>query len=348
MIPSIAIIGNGKLTKSLVAGFINSGMNLHEILVLGREQSDLTFFEQKGIPVSRNILDAKKVPTIILSVTPAGIGTQLRRLKKLKIQKPKRSNESPYRFFVEQKIISISSGTNIEVFAKILDVHPGSIVKATMNTNVEFLKGIIRLSGIHDGMRGPKDYVINETEKLFSELGKVEIVSSQELTRSIATVGAMNALDVKALSIIIKNKYSKLVYESNEGLRTILQTFRMHLGQKLMDGNLLHYAMLHKYIHNKALVLEKTGYTKENALKLSFQTIGSTLDSLLAKDDLCLQSFEKMIHGVATKGGCTEKGINLMQTINDLFDEKKFWNVLRPIYRKTKKFKKEAQKSITK
>ncbi len=294
----IAIIGNGKLTKSLVKGFTASGMNPLEILVVGRTNSDLSFFESIGISTSRNIIDAKNVPTIILLVTPGGIGYQLDRLKEIDIKQPIRSAQFPYHFYVEQKIISICSGTNIEVFAKKLSVHPASIMKATMNTNVEFGKGVIRLAGIHEGIKGRNGYVLKEAENLFAFLGNVNIVSSFEVTRSIATIGAMNAVDARALELMHLS-------QSKISIRKWLLRLKSYVGSSIEFDSLPasdHFVCVARYLSNKAKVLEtQLGYKNKDAEKLSIETLLSTVEALLKNKRLTKKSFLINIKNVAKK-----------------------------------------------
>jgi pyrroline-5-carboxylate reductase len=337
----IAFVGNGKLTKAFVKGFLHGGVSSDEILVVGRENSDLSEFQNLGVKTSRNIASITDYHLIMLTVTPKGIVEQLERMKTVFNGIHPQKNPDSY-FGVYPLVLSMSSGTNIQKFSKILDLHPGCILKGTTNTNVEYGKGIIRIAGIHNGVNMGKFDSLFKVSRIFNDwLSVTYLVSSKEVDRSITTVGSMNAVDARALEIMIRNEIDANATVTKERLLVEFDIMKIAL-LNTDQYDELNYSVFKHYIRNKREVLEMLGYTKDKAKILADVTMRSTLESLMEVENFSENSFGEFIQKVATKGGCTERGINNMNSIEDLTNKDRLWHVIKPIFRKTKKFPKEA------
>lgn len=337
----IAFVGNGKLTKAFVKGFLKGGVQPNEILIVGRESSDLSEFEKLDVKTTKDIMSVTDYHLIMLMVTPKGIVEQLERMRAVFNGIHPQKNADSY-FGVYPLVLSMSSGTDIQKFSKILNLHPGCILKGTTNTNVEYGKGVIRIAGIHNGVNtGKFDPLFKVMRNFNGWLGKTYIVSSKEVDRSITTVGSMNAVDARALEIMMKSEIGANITATKERLLVEFDIIKVAL---LNTSNYddLNYSVFKHYICNKIEVLEMLGYKKDKAKILANVTMQSTLESLQYIDNFSENSFNEFIQKVATKGGCTERGINNMNSIEDLTNRDRLWNVIKPIFRKTKKFPKDA------
>ena len=293
----VAIIGTGKLSLAAVKGFIASGMESEKIIVIGRENSSLRPFEELGIPISRDIINAREAENILLMVTPQGIGPQLVRMKEAGIE----------------RFISFASGTDIPSFSRFLGIREADIVMGTLNTNVEYGRGLIVLS------------FCGEREKFLDCLGAVSVERPEEIMKSIITIGSMNAIDAKALW---------LMFESSKA-----GDFRKWLLEYSPNNPLFA-----EYLSNKTKVL---GYGSSYAKKRSVESLESTISALhCVAGDLNFEAVQEHIRKVATKGGCTEAGLFKMSDVGVLFSFERLSGVIGPIYVRAKKFENEAQQSI--
>ena len=332
--PSIAVLGNGKFAKALILGFLKKGTPIESLIVIGREESkdsDLAFFQKLNVKTSREILDAQGVETIVIAVKPEGVGPQMKRLKKLTFEAPYEFDN--FEFAVPQKIICLASGTNIDACTKYLGIHPATFIKGTGNINVEHCTGIICLAGIHNGVYRSGPDVMKQAAELFAGMGKVSIESSRDILKSVVTVGAWNAFDTRALALIGE----KQTKEKN-----------LSFGEWLLQADETN-PLIAKYLQNKAEVfMQEMGYSKDAARKKSLETFQSTLATLLLLPDVDIAKLQTHIDKVATKGGCTEQGINKLDSVETLLSFVDLCTVTKPVYRRTKRFIREAQRSFKK
>jgi pyrroline-5-carboxylate reductase len=319
----LAIVGNGKLAKSLVKGLLLSGTLPSEIFVVGsRETSDLSYFESVCVPNSRNIMDVKKAECVILAVTPTGIGSQLKRLREVEIK----------------EIISISSGTNVECFSRFLKIPKVSIVSGTLNTNVEYCKGLIYLSGAH------RSGILRKAKVIFEKLGKVFLESPNNIRRSIVIIGSMNAFDALSLLIAFKKETENKDISLEDWLKDIYVWFLIRKDYAYRDDD--SHIELQSYLQNKSVILSvdfKCRYAKD----ITIRTFKSTLLSLLLIKDITVSDIEAHIRNVATEGGCTEKGLLMINNPSDLISCDKLRGALMPVYERAKQFEKDAIDSFS-
>ncbi len=192
MSKTIAIIGNGKLTLATVKGFLASGMESEKIIVIGRENSNLSVFEKLGVLVSKDIMQVKEAKHAILMVTPSGIGPQLKRLKETKIE----------------NLTSFASGSNISDLSRFLGISPKNIRIGTMNVNVEYGKGLVYMT------RGNE-----KIKELMGRLGKVTTVSPTEVPKLIVSVGSGCGVDAQAL--LLMYEASKSIWSFRKWLEKV-------------------------------------------------------------------------------------------------------------------------------
>lgn len=323
----IAFIGNGKLTKSSVKGLLLTGVNPKQILVIGRETSDLSLFEFLGIATSRNIMDAKNVPTIMLMVTPAGTGYWLNEIQKIKIKTPyvKKLKNSSFVTVVPQKIFCFVSGSNIADISSFLGIQPICIIKATTNTNVAYGQGIICLS--------PYPCLSKREQMIFKKLGTVIVESSKRVHQSITTVGAINAIHAKFIILLFQN-------QKRLNLKDYLTNIILKkTAGKITKGSLRIYLQNMKFIFNRWL-----GYNKEMSGQRVEKTFYNTVETLLQIEDIAVKKIDEHIATVATRGGCTQKGLDKMNTNKISFSKLK--DIILSIYNRAKQFKQEAKDSL--
>lgn len=323
----IAFLGNGKLTKVFVLGFLRSGYKPEQIIVIGRESSDLSFFENLGVRTSRDILDAQGVPNILIMVTPKSIGEQLMRMRQLKIKKPymRKKKNGNFLTIVPQRIISFVSGTNPLTVANFLGIDKRCITKATSNTNVEYCNGLICL---------PRSVSTKKFGELFEPLGEVIYEKSRNILKSVTTRGAMNAIDAKAIMILFKNRDG--FFEKRASLRTYLEAIHH---QESISG-------IEVYIESKGWVFTNyLGYDERESAEIAEETFYNTVSTLLKIKSLTLGAIEDHIKKVATKGGCTEQGLAKMSE-EICLGYRVLSDAIPAIHIRTMQFKTEVRESI--
>ena len=331
---TIALIGTGKFAKALILGFLATGTPIESLIVIGRAESkdsDLDFFKNLNVQTSREIQDAHGVETIIIAVKPEGVGPQLTRLKKIKLQQPHKNEKEQY--VVPQKIICLASGTNIDMCSKYLDIHPAIFVKGTGTVNVEYGTGIICLAGIHNGINSFGPDVIKHAIEIFSPFSKVIRESSHDVLKAIVTVGTWTAFDTRMLALVGEKETKEKNISFNEWL---------------LSANENH-PLIAKYLQNKADVfVHEMGYSKTTAQKRSLETLQSTISTLLLIPEIDGVKLQKHIDKVATKGGCTEKGLNMLTNIEVMLSFTELCKATKPVYRRTTRFVRDAEKSFEK
>ena len=331
---SIAVLGTGKFAKALILGFLKKGTPIESLVVIGREESkdyDLAFFKKLGVKTSKEILDAQGVQTIIVAVKPEGVGPQMKRLKKLTFQDP--YEFANYSFVVPQKIICLASGTNIDTCIRYLGIHPATFIKGTGTINVASCAGIICLSGIHNGVHRYGPDAMKQAAKVFEGMGKVIIENSRDILKAIVTVGTWTAFDTRILALIGKKETKEENISFNEWLSKVDEK----------------HPIIAKYLQNKVDVfVHEMGYSNDSAKKRSLETLQSTISTLLLIPELDETKLQAHIDKVATKGGCTEKGLNMLTSIEVMLSFKDLCNATKPVYRRTTRFVRDAKRSFEK
>lgn len=328
----IVIIGSGKLATALVSGFIHAGIEKESIMVIGRDALKLSRFNTMGIKTSSAMNDVADAVNVLMAVTPAGAGQILQSLRKAK-------DECINRAFYVERIISFVSGLTITQINKSLRFPHAKILRATCNTNIAFGQGIICLSGVVN--KNTDQCHVKHATQLLSVLGEVVREYPKELTKSIATVGSMNAFDALAIKIIFQTV-------ENMSLVSWLEYIEECRITGLLQNSIVRsesQVALNEYLRNKVKVLCELGYG-ERALERAHATFKSTLATLRKIDPPSTSCIDALIKTVVTKGGCTEKGIGKITGVEALHSSEILKDVFFSVYRRALKFKSDVKRSF--
>lgn len=296
----ITMYGNGKVAQALVRGL--DGNKNYSLTVIGsRESSDLSWFKKRGVTVSKNAHDVSTADCLILAVTPTAVGAMFERLQEVQM--------------LPLVIISLVSGLSRSRIFSHLEVPDARIMNGTTNTAIAKKRGLTVLS--IEGGRTAQTFAA----ELFSSLGVVEHEPTEEIIKSVVTVGSDNGFNSKTLMEIYQKEYS------GEPLYHWLENCKFFL-----DGNAYSLAScvtLKEHIETKIRILMHVfSYSRlkaEHRVRTSFL---STLRYLLEiGHDVCVQDMQELIGTVVTKNGCTEKGIQklvyehlkIFRCIDDIF-----------------------------
>lgn len=334
----IVIIGNGKLAKSLVEGFLRAQIPCENIILIKpRKNSNVDWFSKKGIHTSDDYYHVYSADYILLAVTPAGSAPTLKSIHACRGKQLGR----------DAIFISFVSGLSITRISTALHFHLGNIIRATTNTNIAYNKGIICASAVHNGMVSCKS-AIKVSAKLLQLLGIVIEENTKELTKSITTVGSMNAIDATALKISYLQTIESDCSLPAWSFRSWLTHIFVEIDAKKSFSPT--YATVHIYNYLKAkeeALVAALGYSPTQGKLRSLQTLKSTIEALLSHENITTDSVEELITTVVTKGGCTEQGIgritakklqeNPVQLLTEVFTI---------IHRRAKKFNFDVKKSF--
>lgn len=316
----IAIIGNGKVAKALLNGFLRSFYKKSDILIIGRENSDLNYFTERGIAVSQEMGDVELAEEIILAVTPQGIGPQLKRLKGFKF---------PY-------LLSLSSGSDRKKIASYLEVPKEKVVVGTLNTNVHYGKGLITLHGESESL--------DKAKLLLAPLGKIIFESQKEIFTSIVTIGSMNAFHLRALLIAFKEKSKNESITLEDWISSVFVWSGLNYNTQSIRENPHYELSAYRECMSKVLN-EDLGYRYGGARV--HDTMRSAILALSSIRDLTVEKVEEHIATVVTKGGCTEKGLEKIKNVDDIISSEILWSALEPVSNRAKLFENEALASFT-
>ncbi len=321
----IAILGNGKLTLSIVLDFIASGLK-DSLVVIGRDTSNLTAFDKLGVRVSRKIEDAQEASFIFITVTPSALGEQLFRMRVLDIKFP-------------TQVVSIVSGSNAYDIAQFLGIKQQCVIVGTATANIQYGYGLLYF--------GRKANIQEDLTKLFRPSNKIVFGKFKNIIKKVTAWGAMAGIDTKALILMYESLSDDLKVQCS--LRQFLLLIKHHIKEQGINA----YSDIHPevnivvdYLQRKARILrEVLGYGYSAGSHISVDSFYSTVCALLEIKDLTIDALHGHILKVATKGGCTEKGLALMKTIEDLSYEK-LKDIISAIHFRTSQFRKEARASI--
>lgn len=313
----ITIIGNGKLAKALVLGLTRSGFHSSNILIIRRQNSssDFTFFTSRGIRVSTNMQECVSSQHIFLTVSPGGSGEIIAEIQKVRFNPD-----------LHYEIISLVSDLSRRDIKKAVGPTDCTIIRATCNTNIAFGKGLI---------------CATDDSILFSSLGRVTIELPNWVLRSIVTVGSGNAFDCVALKLCYEvSSGNKTLYNWLCGLRCVLSA-----SSPLTEE----YVHIARYLENKTKIFrnEQFRYSRDLAEVRSIVTLRSTVDALLAQGEgITIDDILSLMKTVITEGGCTEKGINLVSSIEEILSFECLDQAFSLVWKRAKLFRKDTKQSI--
>ena len=161
----IVIIGCGKMGSALLSGWIDSGIDLKNIMVI--EPNPSPWLRKKNVRLNKEL--PKKPVLVLIAIKPQMMSTVIPKLKAFG------SSNTVF--------VSIAAGTSISYFSKILgDKTP--IVRAMPNTPSSIGKGITAII--------PNSYVkksqLKEVEALLSSVGKTVLLNSEQDLDAVTAV----------------------------------------------------------------------------------------------------------------------------------------------------------------
>ncbi len=288
----IAIIGNGKLAKSITLGLLRAGFRPGQIIVIGRETSDLEWFSKK-VNTSRYMEEIATASHIIIAVTPVGCGDTLTRISKVGLQR-----------LFGYEFISFASGLMPEQISNFI---PESVahrtISATCNTNIAYGSGIVHSTRDSELLR----FLVEDN--LLIERKPEKIINS------IVGVGSFNALHCVGIDIA-KNQSGMTLEKWLNCAENSLSGFNFpeEINQKDPQHVIKEYLSTISIISSRNL-----NYTISQAEKLTLNTFSSTISALrtLIKEGVENPTI-KLRESVVTPGGCTEKGVNKILTPDQL------------------------------
>lgn len=320
----VAIVGNGKLAKALIIGFLLGGFQPSDIVVIRREdsKSDFTWFEDLGIFVSIDMQNIAHAPSTILAVLPEGAGNVLSRMSRVI------ASDGMY------EIISFISGLTLEEIEKSNLLIPRyRLVRGTCNINVSFGTGVICLDkgctlfgpiageSIPCGAGGIPD-LSKRNHKYISMLGTVLCGPADRMHFSTVSVGSAPALAYQR--ILTSYTARDLSYEDNtQSLHLWLTAMDLELERfsyKTVIDQRDQFASVFDYIKNQRSVLWSNAfqYSELAAKELSLLIVQSCVKSLLCLGPtICTTDIEKLIKRIATENGSTEKGLLKVGSFED-------------------------------
>jgi pyrroline-5-carboxylate reductase len=286
-----AIFGAGNLAISFVKGMLKKGISPKQILMIISKDSkrDLKFFTERGITVSCSVKDIPEGATLLFLVKPTGSGYILDQLSKISIS-------------VGQEIISMVSGLGSEQIRKV--VLPGCrIIIGTTNTNIAYCKGVIAATA---------------KSELFENLGVFIEIEEEALLNYIIGIGTNNALFAQAILLCYKEN------SAHVSMKYWIQELKSVLVDAKYKGNIpAQYTIPLKYLRivTEIFCNEPFFYRFNDARILIYTSIISTCDALIEMEVLNESAIKDFIRMVATKNGCTEKGINKTTSVEQLTNQ---------------------------
>ncbi len=319
----IAIIGNGKLAKSIVLGLLKSGFKPGQIIVIGRETSDLEWFSKK-VNISRNMEEIATASHIIIAVTPDGCGDTLVRIRDVNLQR-----------LWGYEIISFTSGLLTE---QISNVIPENVlhrtIAATCNTNIAYGHGIIcstRDSNLLRFLVGENLYIERNQEKIINYIV------------SIGSFNALHCVGVDLAKTKSRMPLSKWIDCADYSLSNFNFPDQIHSKDPQY--------VIKEYLCNVSRIFSRNFYHNvSQSERMALGTFKSTLQTLRAMiNEGNADPVANLRSTVVTRGGCTEKGVNKILTPDQL-TSRKFMEeeVVMPILNVANNFPRIATESIRK
>lgn len=288
----IAIIGNGKLAKSIVSGLLRAGFRPGQIIVIGRETSDLEWFSKK-VNISCNMAEIVTASHIIIAVTPAGSGDTLLRISQVQLAR-----------LWGYEIVSFTSGLIPE---QVSNVIPESVmhrtISATCNTNIAYGSGMICATRDSDLLRYLADnYLCIERRP-------------EMIINAIVSYGSFNALH--CVGIDIARNRSAMSLEKWLNCADYCLT-KFDFPERINSDD--PQKVIKEYLSVVSRIFSNNlSYSINKSEELTLNTFKSTLRALRT---MIVEGVENPVitlrDTVVTPGGCTEKGVNKILTPDQL------------------------------
>ncbi len=313
----VAFVGNGKLTKALISGFLISGFLPEEIVVIKKEDStsDFSWYKERTIFISADMQYIADAPAIVLAVLPQGSGNILSRMSRVTFDEN-----------IRYEIISFVSGlTSDEIRRSNIRISKGKLIRGTCNINVANAKGTICLNTgsslfapIEGGVVFDEQGVVVLSKRYYtyrSVLGTVVFSQADRMHFMVVAIGSAPAIDYKKISMLYE---SRITSENNTDVSFF--EWLMYLNNYLKEFAFSYSSdpeeqLVVEYLLAKAEILANTKFqfNRRDARELGITTFKSCVESLLTiGPNVSLADIDKLITKIATKGGITEEGLDII------------------------------------
>lgn len=325
----VVFVGSGKITTALVEGLLFGEpiMPPEHITVIGRNDTQLHSFSEKGCVTTKTYETVQTADIILLTVTPEALGSALRSLYAQGINR--RCSDS--------LLISVVSGSEIADIKRYLEIPTGGItcVRATTNTAVRYRKGLIVLSQDSQALQNQD----TSAEAFLGLFGKVLIESDcKNVNHAVLTVGSGHALHAARLEMMVRD----LSIPPSEYIR-----FLTMLKNKI--------ELLDDYTKNLSTIYQKI--FSRDMTSLVKDSLASTIDEAIEHfTENQAGTFAEIIARVKTPGGSTEKGLDLIyeklatsgieETAKIFRQEDTLVAIIYPMLQKTLQFSEESKHSL--
>lgn len=359
----VAFVGSGKLTKSLISGLLLSGKNPRNIMVIQRPESktDMSWFLKQNVIVTTDMQKITEAYSIVIAILPKGVGETLKRLKSV-----------AFPAVEKYEIISLTSGlTNKQMLRNITGDPKMRFISGTCNTNVFCGRGVIclekgaKLFAPRAGEDASFDFGVprvNRTNHRYeSILGTVLYVPESRIHFAITTIGSAPAIDytfIKKMYYSTLSPFMKLLYMlpfiGRQKFSSWLRSLDREVANFKYDSLVKEsnpFGAAHLYLKKKIMLFSdiKFQYSATgSATEIVITTFRSCIETLLFLGNTVQPAdLNKRIETIVTRGGCTKKGIDVMNTrskmtYNDLRD------IFYPILEKAGEFRIIVRNSIEK
>jgi hypothetical protein len=201
--------------------------------------------------------------------------------------------------------------------------------------NIEYGEGIICIAG--------NPYTVERIAEPFIPLGKIILETPDQVLSSVTTVGAGAGIHFKSILLAAQNNHK--VRNGSMTLRQYLERLqkRDFFGLEDMAD------VISSHLQGEVVIFEEyLGYKNmEKAKARVLETFKSCVSTLLKIKKVNFEIIESQIKKVATKGGCTEKGLEKMKDEESLYF-RELLGVFSAIHLRTQEFPKEVKSSMRK
>ncbi len=297
-----AVIGTGKLAKAFAIFFVFllSKKQRKNVLFIGPQKtSNLDYFKKLGFSVSNDYQLVANVRSVVIAVAPGGIGDVLFALKYAQLQPD-----------FDQYFVVIVSGVRKAPFTEEAGINRHKLIIATTDTNISSGNGLMVMNG-----EGTSPYFQRAQEEM-KMFGTVQATSPTKVRKSITFVGSWAAFNAKDLWVSyitsgVTCSFTDWLFELYERYDEIINA------KKIIPE----YAGVQQYIRAMVPVLKRFGYRNHDRTRTAFNHITkilfNTVLTFLAEGVTDEEGVRLYIERVASKDGCTERGIGKINTPAD-------------------------------
>lgn len=333
---TVTLIGAGKLAKNIIKGLIRAGLDPKDITVVGQKETNFNRVIDLGVITTRKLEDALWNDFVFLCVQP-------KHLKQLAVQV--RSARAVYKkqnnWFPDSQIISVISNQSPEEISRHIGFPVSEILAVTMDTNVATCDGLISVYSTEYSR-------LSESKKL---LGLIGTVTTQrffkEVLHGVTLYGAGKALDVKALKLICQSYSSTTPDDLIRVLHEYLESNKVcttgFLGWN--SGFSEFDSTVKSFLFQKGKAIDFVFKHKKNGYFAGVESFVKTISCLVKEKEITFQTLDDHIKDVATEGGCTEKGLGLISSVDNVVNPVSLAAFFNKVHKRAKRFKKDVKGS---